>query len=246
MLFHSLTDYIRTDLIMTGRTSPPPYTIPLSMADIPEHASPCTFCTDAASNVCNGCKNIRYCSASCQTADWPIHKLVCKKFKDFAESPTLRNIRTVFFPEDAPRPRFVWLRLKHRPDGTMDTTNLMSELALAGVQLTDHPHDLRVSNKRFLTFDGILRRVIDPIIVVSNLDNNDEMRSTTGEPSRSIKTVDNELSAFIPGHLLFIGYKNRNLDTKDFRYIIDHMSTLLYRAHNVAGLNSTRRKPLKV
>jgi hypothetical protein len=195
-------DHILTNLTMTGRITP--YTNPLRTADrVPEHANPCAFCTDAASKVCNGCKNFRYCSASCQTADWPTHKLVCKKFKDFAEPPTSEHVRIILLPENAPRPHSVWVRLKHRPDGTMNTTNVESELTLAGVTLTDHPHNLRVSKKLFLTFDGILRRVVEPIIVVGNLNNNNEICSTTRMANRSIKVVNKFLSPFFPSPRIY-------------------------------------------
>jgi hypothetical protein len=31
--------------------------------------------------VCTACKNVSYCSASCQKADWKVHKKYCKRFK---------------------------------------------------------------------------------------------------------------------------------------------------------------------
>jgi len=40
---------------------------------------------DAQLQLCNGCKQVRYCSAECQKKDWSRHKLWCKKSKEDVE-----------------------------------------------------------------------------------------------------------------------------------------------------------------
>ena len=40
------------------------------------------FCSKCEQNseqlkLCSGCRNSRYCSITCQKADWPMHKITC-------------------------------------------------------------------------------------------------------------------------------------------------------------------------
>lgn len=69
----------------------------------------CIRCTDAATNPCEGCKGISYCSPECQQADWPSHKLLCESFKDFAQPPPSPDmVRIIIFHPDEKEPRFAW------------------------------------------------------------------------------------------------------------------------------------------
>jgi hypothetical protein len=65
--------------------------------------------------ICNQCKNLRYCSNACRTFDQPIHELLCTEFTRFSATtrPTPDHIRAIEFPETGAKPRFIWLRLEH-------------------------------------------------------------------------------------------------------------------------------------
>eukprot|EP01084_Bolivina_argentea_P159064 277047_1 len=43
--------------------------------------SVCHVCNAATSNVCSGCKRVRYCNVNCQRQDWKRHKKECKKWR---------------------------------------------------------------------------------------------------------------------------------------------------------------------
>jgi hypothetical protein len=72
----------------------------------------CPRCTEPATKQCGGCKSIAYCSLECQQADWPVHKNLCKSFKDFSgprPQPDMRRV-VVFHPNEK-KPRFMWASL---------------------------------------------------------------------------------------------------------------------------------------
>jgi hypothetical protein len=74
----------------------------------------CPRCTEVATKLCGGCKEIGYCSLECQQADWPVQKNLCKSFQDFAgprPAPEMRRV-VVFHPEEK-KPRFMWAPLLH-------------------------------------------------------------------------------------------------------------------------------------
>ena len=67
--------------------------------------------------MCSRCEDIFYCSRQCQTADWPIHKLLCEKLSRYQQRPRADHIRAIVFPAEracAPaemqRPRFAWIK----------------------------------------------------------------------------------------------------------------------------------------
>ena len=80
----------------------------------------CPRCTQPATRLCGTCKNIRYCSAECQQADWPSHESLCKSFKEFTEprpSPGMKRV-VVILPGE-PKPRFMWAPLSDDHCGSM-------------------------------------------------------------------------------------------------------------------------------
>lgn len=76
---------------------------------------------DKATKVCGGCKDISYCSSECQQADWHVHKLLCKSFKDFAQPAPSANMRrvVVFLPGEK-KPRFMWAPIRRIVGGPDD------------------------------------------------------------------------------------------------------------------------------
>jgi hypothetical protein len=68
----------------------------------------CPRCTVAGTKICGGCRNIKYCSAECQQADWPTHKVLCSTFKDFTQRPSPNKRRIIAFLPGETKPRFIW------------------------------------------------------------------------------------------------------------------------------------------
>lgn len=90
----------------------------------------CPTCGEPGARQCSGCKGIRYCSIECQQADWPLHKVLCKSFKDFSidsrPSPNMRRV-VAFLPTES-KPKFMWLPVKIEPgdDGDIETVDTSS------------------------------------------------------------------------------------------------------------------------
>lgn len=69
----------------------------------------CPRCLDKATRLCDGCRNIKYCSSECQQADRPAHKLLCRTYGNFTQRPSTPDLRriVVFLPNEK-APRFTW------------------------------------------------------------------------------------------------------------------------------------------
>ncbi|GAB7335189.1 hypothetical protein MBLNU13_g07614t1 [Cladosporium sp. NU13] len=103
----------------------------------------CPRCMEKATKVCGGCKDISYCSPECQQADWHVHKLLCKPFKDFAQpAPSANMRRIVVFLPDEKKPRFMWAPVKRHYSGySLDGRPLApwENIDKASVTDTEHP-----------------------------------------------------------------------------------------------------------
>lgn len=72
----------------------------------------CPRCLDKATKLCDGCKNIRYCSPECQQADRPAHKLLCRTYDSFTQRPSTSGMcRIVVLLPDEKIPRLTWAPL---------------------------------------------------------------------------------------------------------------------------------------
>ncbi|KAF2464213.1 uncharacterized protein BDR25DRAFT_319293 [Lindgomyces ingoldianus] len=72
----------------------------------------CGNCPNAGTHRCSRCHNARYCSATCQRADWPLHAKICISFASLPARPGPNFKRALLFRANSPRPRFIWL--EHR------------------------------------------------------------------------------------------------------------------------------------
>ncbi|KAK6351510.1 hypothetical protein TWF718_004668 [Orbilia javanica] len=69
----------------------------------------CVMCNKHPASACNQCRSIWYCSKSCQTKDWPTHKILCKAFTNEEPRPSPNHKRALFFPVDETKPRLIWV-----------------------------------------------------------------------------------------------------------------------------------------
>lgn len=99
-------------------THPQDLGTPLLLEDhlpVPSPATPtssplCAVChTPTSLQRCSTCKSIHYCSPTCQTRDWPLHRLLCKKLLTSAR-PNPNDRRALLLPAETGKPRFIWLQ----------------------------------------------------------------------------------------------------------------------------------------
>ncbi|KAJ8066200.1 hypothetical protein OCU04_005285 [Sclerotinia nivalis] len=74
-------------------------------------ASTCTICNLPAKD-CARCKSAAYCSSTCQTLDWPLHKTLCKKITTMPPRPSPIHKLGILFPPDSMSPKLVWVNFK--------------------------------------------------------------------------------------------------------------------------------------
>ncbi|KAI0809559.1 hypothetical protein GGR55DRAFT_689325 [Xylaria sp. FL0064] len=74
----------------------------------------CLICSKPNALRCSRCKSVRYCSKSCQRADFATHKLLCASFAgfDMTKRPTSEQMRAILFPPDEKKPKPVWIECK--------------------------------------------------------------------------------------------------------------------------------------
>jgi hypothetical protein len=63
---------------------------------------------------CSGCKNVYYCCRSHQKDDWPVHKLVCKKFALRGSRSPDWPLWVLHFPVDRSEPEFKLLQIPRK------------------------------------------------------------------------------------------------------------------------------------
>ncbi|KAI1773156.1 hypothetical protein F4818DRAFT_423408 [Hypoxylon cercidicola] len=82
----------------------------------------CILCNKSDTRLCDRCKSIRYCSTTCQHADWPTHKLLCAGFSNFdlTKRPSKEHCRAIFFPVDQKTPQVIWLHCPWHEDEDED------------------------------------------------------------------------------------------------------------------------------
>ncbi|RDW84164.1 zinc finger MYND domain-containing protein [Aspergillus mulundensis] len=74
----------------------------------------CVMCNTTTSRQCSVCKSARYYSSTCRSADYPVHKLLCRKFAHQARRPSLNHKKAIFFPANKAKPQMVWVKCEGR------------------------------------------------------------------------------------------------------------------------------------
>jgi hypothetical protein len=194
------------------------------MADAHVPGQLCVMCKEDGTKICGNCHEMHYCSSICQKNDWPMHKLLCKTFKNFsaAERPSPYHKRAILLSEDGDAPHFAWIPI-FRPDDKSHLLPLFS--ALPGISkdikccldIKDNPV-LGRSLPKEVTLWGIITDTLDT-----------EANITTEKKNRSIRKVDEELSDLINGPLVLLGmnidpvhgYESYDLGPLQFRFVMD-------------------------
>ncbi|KAF1849175.1 uncharacterized protein K460DRAFT_365085 [Cucurbitaria berberidis CBS 394.84] len=190
----------------------------------------CAICPALGSEVCSSCHGIRYCSKACQKVDWPVHKLLCKKFsKDFSndkrpQQPEFQFKRAIYFPEEGNGPQYIWLP----SSGPSDEGRAVAHTHILGLKNTDlYPIDYFKEN-------AVLHRQIDGDIVllarIHDLNTNEAM--LFGNPNKSLAKIDKELTNYWKGPLLAYGARTDvgwpdqcyDLGPVDLRHVVDYLS----------------------
>jgi hypothetical protein len=128
----------------------------------------CAICPNNATNTCQDCDNIKYCSAACQRLDADQHNTLCSTFKDFQHRPSENHYRAIYFPTNEPKPRFIWLRMRGRRGHEKVDENHLAQYVpgsrySGGSPITEHygitplrqyKHSMLIYHDREYFFDG--------------------------------------------------------------------------------------------
>ena len=117
---HTTQAQLHPPTIMTSPspTSPQDFGYPLILEDYTTVPLPttsptlCATCHTPTPTKCSACKNIRYCTPTCQTLDWPLHKTICKRYTSSLShslSDKKSHRRILFFGADNTKPQFAYL-----------------------------------------------------------------------------------------------------------------------------------------
>ena len=74
----------------------------------------CIICNKEGAKFCQGCHSASYCSKQCQAKDFPTHKLLCSKFKEYQDKPNEHMRRGIIFHEMEKPPQWVWVEFESK------------------------------------------------------------------------------------------------------------------------------------
>ena len=137
-------------------------------------ASPrCPSCIELGTLTCACCKNVKYCSTSCQQTDWQFHKVLCKSFKKFEIRPSQDMRRVIYFPADQAKPEFRWLPLKRLmdDDGQYEVAQSINYKTLVGEAFLK-PSSFNRNNLVDATLDVTIDLCYDDAFLLKYSENN--------------------------------------------------------------------------
>lgn len=187
----------------------------------------CTACNKLNARFCSRCKSIRYCSAECQRADWPTHKLLCAAFSNFDASrrPSADHFRAIFFPVDSEKPEIIWLYCQwHDDDEDEDGFGFQYPDTKPFLGADTFPRSSPIQ------YNPVLKRSLDDTIHVYY---RDTFLVDGSKPNKSIAAITTTKSGVCHdwrGPILACGKNGlgvdqascRDLDMNDFRHITDY------------------------
>lgn len=197
----------------------------------------CILCGKPDARRCERCKSSLYCSSVCQKDDWPTHKLLCAKFADFdaEKRPTNNHIIAVMFPEDASKPKLMWLPI--RSCENVDTGISVQTPNYQGIFGPNTPH------MQENLFAAILSRelpdtyyISHPVIPPPESKNNRCVASITALKPGPYRIWRGPLLAFVKKGVEYPLTTCRDFDMNDFRHLTDFFLSQRKKEHGVSTL----------
>ncbi|KAI1105466.1 hypothetical protein F4804DRAFT_304024 [Jackrogersella minutella] len=189
--------------------------------------SPCIMCNTSNARFCDRCKNIRYCSKSCQRADWPTHKFLCVAFSRFDQKrPSNEHFRAIFFDPTKETPEFIWLHCpwdydRDEPYQFPNTDPFLGTGIMTGTTS--------------IIYNPVLRRSLDDQILACYHDTFLTDGSKTNESIAAVTATSIYQFDHWRGPVLACGMTGirdehtcRDLDMCDFRHVIDYFLAHAY------------------
>jgi hypothetical protein len=172
-------------------------------------------------------------------SDWPVHKLLCKSFKDFdVKNAPPDYYRAIFFSEDGKKPQFIWLQ------SIVDSSN--GNALTVGFDKVPMKTGYNLSSLDQLDINPVLGRPHARIGLVGQTAlNSDGLPKFAGKPNAGARKVDEDLSESFRGPLIFHGWA-KHLNTMSMRHIVDWMrmehiqEVLKAEQHLITGIDGVR------
>lgn len=184
----------------------------------------CLICNKADARLCSQCHSSFYCSKKCQTADYPIHKLLCSDFKAFntTSRPSDEHFRAVVFPVNERKPKLVWLHCKSDTEG-YQSPNIKTLLG-PNAPLAQKP----------IRYNPVLKRYLSNTIFLNFRDTALIDGSTPNESVRSLLNTKagryfdwcGQLGAYTAVGLYSDPERCKDLTMDDFRHTTDYLMSL--------------------
>ncbi|KAK8872462.1 Ubiquitin carboxyl-terminal hydrolase 19, partial [Apiospora arundinis] len=175
----------------------------------------CLMCNKADASLCRQCNSAFYCSKKCQTADFPIHKLLCSDFKTFnaTSRPSGEHFRAIIFPVVERKPNFIWLHCKSDSEGYQcpDIEALLGPNA----PLSQKP----------IRYNPILDKPQDTALVDGSKPN-ESVRSILNTKAGRYFDWCGQLGAYNTVGLSLDPERCQDLDMNDLRHIADYLISL--------------------
>ncbi|KAG0692903.1 hypothetical protein DFH29DRAFT_816975 [Suillus ampliporus] len=94
-----------------------PHSFALARQYLDSNCSSCSAAPNSGLLRCTGCRTVWYCNTTCQTNDWPLHRLECSALRNWAKLAPSKNLSV---PSDAVRclGRILWQKKKEGFDST--------------------------------------------------------------------------------------------------------------------------------
>ncbi|KAK5138599.1 hypothetical protein LTR08_000187 [Meristemomyces frigidus] len=170
------------------------------------------MCTEPGTLKCAGCKDVLYCSAECQQADWPTHKLLCKTFNNFQQRPAANMRRIIYFPVNGTKPEFMWRPLK--PD---DRSREFEDGRFDRVDMDEHMNKCVFKKSFTIQINAMNDKPLDYTMVLYY---DDDFMDKFPHPNEAITAAANGKLAFLWGGPLYAVCGN-GYDTMDIRSMKD-------------------------